>query len=358
MSNAKISNFVVNTHYQSGKMKKLFAVSALCAVLSVIATSCRRANEWRISEGAIWHTTYRMVYNSPVTLDDSVTEILTLVEQSLSPFAPTSLISRINRNETDTIDTLIRRVFDISQLVSAKSHGRFDPTVSPLVNLWGFGTDSDARFRAESDSGDFTVEQSLIDSALLLTGISDCSIRNNLIIKKHQATSFNFSAVTKGYACDLVAEMFRRNNVYDFMIEIGGEVATGGHNPENELWRIQIDAPESTAPDPHTTLKVINVTDKGIATSGNYRNFHDTRRYGRFGHTIDPVSGYPVKTDILSATVTAPTAGEADAWATACMASGADSALAMISRQPGVECLLVTLDGDSAVIISTPGFPE
>lgn len=339
-------------------MKKLFAASALFVTLLVATSACRRSNEWRISEGAIWRTTYRIVYSSPVALDDSVTEILTRVEQSLSPFSPTSLISRINRNETDSTDTLIRMVFDISHHVNAESHGRFDPTVSPLVNLWGFGTDKAARLRAESDSINFTISPALIDSALQITGIAECSISDNRITKKHPATSFNFSAVTKGFACDLLAEMFRRNDVNDFMIEIGGEVSTGGHNPENSPWRIQIDAPDATVPDAHASLKVINVTDKGIATSGNYRNYHDSRHYGRFGHTIDPVSGYPVKNDILSATVTAPTAGEADAWATACMASGADSAISMIRRQPGVECLLVVPQGDSTVTVVTPGFPE
>lgn len=333
-------------------------ITAAIIISSGIISSCSRAQEWRISEGAVWHTTYRIVYDSPVSLDDSVTAIFNAVDRSLSPFNPISLISRINRNETNETDSLIDRVMDVSQIVNRESHGRFDPTVAPLVNLWGFGTDKQARQRAETDSAGFTVSQTQIDSALTMVGIADCHISNSRISKKHPATSFNFSAVTKGYACDLVADMLMRNNVENFMVEIGGEVVVAGHNPEHRQWHIQVDAPDTTAPDSHNSLRILAVTNCGIATSGNYRNYHDTSRYGRFGHTIDPVKGTPVTTNLLSATIIAPTAAMADAWATACMASDADSALAIINRQPNVECLLVTLADSTLTIISSQGFPK
>ncbi len=116
--------------------------------------------------------------------------------------------------------------------------------------------------------------------------------------------------------------------------------------------------PTESAEPVHEAMRIISLTDCGVATSGNYRNFHDTQRYGRIGHTIDPATGMPVQTDVVSATVTAPTAALADAWATACMASTADSALSEIASAPGVECLLVVSKGDSLAIIQTPGFPE
>ena len=333
---------------------------ALLAAAMLIATaSCSRAPEWRVCEGAVWHTSYRIVYAAPVSLDDSITAMFGTIERSLSPFNPLSLISRINRGETCRTDTLIDRVFEISRHVNRESHGRFDPTVSPLVDLWGFGTDRSARQRAEADTaGSFAVAQWQIDSALAIVGIGDCRISNSEITRKHPATSFNFSAVTKGYACDLIGEMLRRNGAANYMVEIGGEIALSGHNPDRATWRIQVDTPDPSSPMSHNSLKVITLTDCGIATSGNYRNFHDTSRYGRIGHTIDPVTGRPATTDILSATVIAPTAALADAWATACMASTADSAIAIISRQPRVECLLVTAADTTLRIIATPQFPD
>lgn len=340
-----------------GRLWRLLVPIVLAVVFAPQIMSCRRAAEWRSSDGAVWHTSYHIVYAAPTDLTDSINAAFNAIEMSLSPFNPGSLISKINRNETSVTDALIDTIFSISTYVNRASNGRFDPTVSPLVDLWGFGTDKKARQRAETDTAEFTVSQQLIDSALAMVGISDCRITDGRMIKKHAETTFNFSAVTKGYGCDYIADMFRRNGVENFMIEVGGEVNVSGLNPDGRQWHIQIDAPNASDPSAHDALQVISITDRGIATSGNYRNFHTSKQYGRFGHTINPTTGRPAVTDILSATVIAPTTGWADAWATACMASTADSALAMIERQPNVECLLVTVVGDSLRTVTSNGFP-
>lgn len=332
----------------------------LSALILISSASCRRAEHWRIAEGAVWNTTYRIVYLSETNLDDSIQQEMGAVEMSLSPFNPASLISRINRGETDRTDPMLDSVFAISRQVNRLSHGRFDPTVSPLVNLWGFGYDREARARAESDTAAeaFTVPREAIDSAMRMVGIAQCSISNGRITKKHPATTFNFSAVAKGMGCDATAGMLRRNGCADFMVEIGGEIALSGKNHTGGKWRIQIDTPSESSPTAHQALTIIPVTDCGVATSGNYRNFHDTRRYGRVAHTIDPLTGMPVQTDVISATVTAPSAAMADAWATACMASTADSAIAAIRQAPGVECLLVAARGDTIETIVSDRFPK
>lgn len=333
---------------------------AAIAASAILAPSCRQAPRWRITEGSVWRTTYRIVYDSPASLDDSIIMAFNQVESSLSPFIASSRISRINDNRTDSTDNLIDSVFSISQQVNAMSDGRFDPTVSPLVDLWGFGTDNRARANAESDSGNisFSVSPELIDSAMRLVGISQCHIDHGRMVKKHPATSFNFSAVTKGFACDVIAAMLKRNNVGNFMIEVGGEVVASGLNPQHAPWRIQIDAPDSDTPSAHNALRIINLDNCAVATSGNYRNYHDTREYGRIGHTIDPSTGRPFSSCILSASVIAPSGALADAWATACMASTPDSAIAAIARQPATECLLVIADSDSIRIITTARFPR
>lgn len=345
-------------------MKKLFHFTAFAAAATaataLLATACSRSPQWRVAEGAIWHTTYRIAYLSDTGLEDSILQTMLTVEQSLSPFVPSSRISRINRNETDSTDCLIDHVFGISRHVSEISGGRFDPTVSPLVNLWGFGYDREARRQIEHDNdSSFRIPPAAIDSALTLVGIADCSINDGRIIKKHPSTTFNFSSVTKGFACDMVSAMLLRNAAGDHMVEIGGEIAISGHNPQNKEWRIQIDAPSGSSPAAHTPLRIISPPTGGIATSGNYRNFHDTARYGRVGHTIDPSTGMPVHSPVASATVTAPTCALADALATACMAASSQSqAMEIINAVPAAECLLVICHGDSLVTVTTPGFPQ
>lgn len=314
--------------------------------------SCSRKGEWRRNSGAVWATQYNITYYSDRDLSDSIQEIFRRVEMSLSPFNPQSLISRVNRNETDSVDALISRVTAISQEINRASHGAFDPTVSPLVNLWGFGyTGHPADGKLPSPT------QAQIDSALSAVGIADCRISGGRISKKSPATTFNFSAVTKGLGCDLMGEMLRRNGCTDYMVEIGGEMALSGRNPRGGLWRVQIDAPVPDDIGMHRSLCVAEFTDCGIATSGNYRNFLTDTAGVRRGHTISPVTGRPVQTSLVSVTVVAPDCAEADAIATACMASEPAAAEALVRGRKDVRALLVTAIADSLKLTSVR-FPE
>jgi len=280
-------------------------------------------------------------------MDDSILSVMRMVEMSLSPFADSSLVSRINRNETDVTDSLFRRILVASKDVNRLSGGAYDPTVAPLVNLWGFGYKN-----AASEP-----EQSRIDSALRLVGIAGCHIDNNRIVKQNPLTEFDFSSITKGYGCDLIGEMLNRHGCKNYLVEIGGEVSVRGKNPRGEMWRIMIDAPvENDTAVVHKRMALIEVTDCGVATSGNYRNFRNTAN-GKTWHTISPSTGYPVKTSTLSATVIARDAMTADALATACMAMSLESALDMIKSLPATEALLVTADSTGYRMHTTPGFP-
>lgn len=323
------------------KLKHLVIV----IVLALGIASCAKKGEYRKLEGGVWATTYHITYNSPVDLSDSVIAVFKQVEMSLSPFADSSLISRINRGEDVMPDSLLRRIFTASQQVCEVSGGAFDPSVSPLVNLWGFGYKKTG----------IEPTQAAIDSLLPLVGIRDCALAaNGKLVKKHLATEFNFSAITKGYGCDLVGEMLRRNGCTDYMVEIGGEIALSGVNDRGEPWRIMVDAPvENDTAVVHNRMAVIAPGNGGVATSGNYRNFRTTAD-GKVWHTISPVTGRPAVTDLLSATVVAPSAMLADAYATACMAKNAHEAEKMLENVKGVEALLVTAD----TVIATKGFPE
>lgn len=315
------------------------------ATLAGVFAGCDR-RQFRTSEGGVWNTTYRIVYQSDRTLDDSIIAVMRQVEMSLSPFNDSSLISRINRNEHGARpDSLIITVFNASTDINLRSGGAFDPTVAPLVNAWGFG------YR----NGTGEPSRELIDSLLNLVGIAECRLTSDSIIKKHPATEFNFSAITKGLGVDCVAAMLRRNGVDRYLVEIGGEIALAGLNPHGAPWRIMVDAPDSSDTAGHSRLTVISPGAGGVATSGNYRNYHTLASGKRSWHTISPSTGYPAPSHILSATVTAPSTMIADALATSCMAMHPDSAMAMIESYPGAEALLVLPDMNMAV---SSGFPE
>lgn len=283
-------------------------------------------------------------------MSDSILAVMREVELSLSPFNPQSRVSLINRGESDAADSLILRVFDISREVGAASGGRFDPTVSPLVNLWGFGY--------EGKGGGSVPTDAQIDSALALVGIRECRMDSGLLmVKKSPGTTFNFSAVTKGFGCDRVGEMLRRNGADNYMVEIGGELALAGRNPRGDKWHIQVDAPVADLSGRHTPLLTIAVADCGVASSGNYRNFHSDASGRRFGHTIDPVTGRPFQGDVVAATVVAPDCATADALATACMASPSGEAAGIIGAFPGSSALLVVASADSLVLRPVGDFP-
>lgn len=313
----------------------------LAGWLSVVLTAWLLAGcstvEYRRAEGAVWGTTYHITYRSDKVLDDSIQAVMRQVELSLSMFCDSSVVSRVNRNETADVDSMFAVVFRESQRISRASHGAFDPTVAPLVNLWGFGHKKVEQHQYPSRHS--------VDSALSLVGIGGCRLVDGRIAKKSRGTEFDFSAVAKGFGCDCVAGMFKRNGCDDYMVEIGGEIAVGGKSPRATAWRVMVDAPVSADTIVHEKLAVIEISDCGVATSGNYRNYRDTSG-GRVGHTIDPVTGYPRQTSTLSATVVAPSCMTADALATACMAMSCDSAMSMIEAMPDVSALLVVAEGD------------
>ena len=329
-------------------MPKNIFNAAIMALGMLAMASCggaRQGEVYTTIEGCVWHTTMRVTYGGAAGLEDSVMAVAERVETSLSPFMAQSRISRINRNEDMAVDGYIATVLAESQRVNRLSGGAFDPTVAPLVNLWGFGY----------EQGVDEPTQAEIDSCRQLVGIADCRIEDGMMVKKSAGTQFNFSAITKGFGIDRIAEMLRGQGVENYMVEIGGEIALRGVNARGEKWHIQIDAPTSGVAD-HDRLWVVALSDCCVATSGNYRNYRDTSR-GRVGHTISPTTGMPVMGKVLSATVIAPTTMTADALATSLMAMDAAAGLAMIENEPGAEALLVVdADGENRVL-TTGGFP-
>ncbi|MDO5396132.1 MAG: FAD:protein FMN transferase [Bacteroidales bacterium] len=309
------------------------------AFLSMLA-SCARTPEWRRAEGVIWGTEYHIVYHSDKDLADSALAQMNRVDMGVSAFNPRSNLSMINAGKTDSVGEEFTEIFMRSKRLNAISRGIFDPTVAPLVDLWGFGK------RTPSDSAP---DPASVARMLQRVGIDSCRIdAQGHIVRKHPDTEFDFSAIAKGYGVDCVAEMLERNGCTDYMVEIGGEVRVGGRNEHGALWRIQIDDPNTSGIAGHERLAVVELTDCAVATSGNYRNVRTLADGRKVWHTISPRTGYPVETNIQSVTVVAPKCIVADALATTCMAGSVDEVRRIMRSYMDVSALLVVRGrGDS-----------
>jgi thiamine biosynthesis lipoprotein len=297
----------------------LFVVASLGFALSV---SCKQSGtpEYVKKMGMIWNTTYHITYQGSPELGDSIIATLNDVGHSLSVFDSTSVVSKINANIPVEIDSHFTTVFEKAKEIHRNSDGAFDPTLSPVITAWGFGKGHAA-----------TPDTAHLDSLRQFVGLDKISLSQGKIVKEDSRVQLNLSAIAKGYGCDAVAKMFHRNGVENFMIEIGGEITVGGVSPRGGKWVIAIEKPEYSEGEMLPQIANITFSDGGLATSGNYRNFHG-QGANRFGHTIDPVTCRPIQTDVLSATVIAPTSMEADAYATSCMVLGSARAKEMISK--------------------------
>lgn len=310
-------------------------------VMLLLYSGCGRGEKDYIrDEGIVWNTQYHIVYNSQNEFADSFRVIFDRLDASVSPFNPNSLISKINGNSTCEADEYLQRLYAASRKINRETGGAFDPTVAPLVNVWGFGYKSGV-----------IPDQADIDSILSFVGMNRTSLKDGRILKDDERTSFNFSAIAKGMACDEIAAFLKRNGVEDYMVEIGGEIALNGVNPHGEKWHISVDRPvENKDSLIHSNALVIKIGKGGIATSGNYRNYKivDGRKVV---HIINPETGYSEITGLLSATVVAGDCMTADAYATACMVMGAEKCMEMFSGNKDIGVMLITSGGEGELTV-------
>lgn len=303
---------------------------------------------WHKEAGEVFGTYFHVTYECDSSILDEIQKEMDKVDASLSPFNPSSVISRINRNEDMRPDSLFTRVFLLAQEVSRQTGGAFDITVAPLVNAWGFGFKHGA-----------TITPQLIDSLLQHVGYNKVRLDGGIIIKEDSSTMLDCSAIAKGFGSDRVADLFNAKGISNFMIEIGGEIVTNGHNEHGDPWRIGITKPvDDTLGVVNEIEDVIHATSLALATSGNYRNFYykDGRKYA---HTIDPHTGRPVQHSILSSTVVAPDCATADAFATAFMVTGLEQAQEILARTPEIDAYFIYADeNDSNRVFMTEGMKK
>ena len=292
------------------------------------------AATYRNEKGLIFGTMYSITYEHDESLKLDIDNELKRFDASLSMFNDSSIISRINRNEESIVDSLFSKVFKVAMTVSAITDGCFDITVAPLVNAWGFG------FTEET-----APSQAKIDSILQIVGWQKVQLTaEGKVEKQDPRIMLDCSAIAKGYAVDVIADLLRKKGVKNYMVDIGGEVDVAGVNSSGGLWRIGISKPDDDPESRNQDLQtILEISDKGIATSGNYRNFYykDGMKYA---HTIDPKTGHPVQHSILSSTVIAKECIIADAFATAFMVMGMERAKELLEKNHDIEAFFIYSD--------------
>ena len=315
-------------------MKKI--LSALFLVALIVGTVfILSGSKYYTNEGQIFGTTYHITYAGTNDLDKEIRAELQRVDDALSMFNKQSVLSKFNRNEKyDVSNARFNDVVRLSLQLSRETDGAFDITVAPLVNEWGFGFKHRERITA-----------SKIDSLRAFVGYDKLFYEGDRLNKRDSRVTIDCGAVAKGYGVDCVARLLSSKGCTNYMVEIGGEVVVKGKNAKGKTWTIGINKPVDDSTKTVSEVQtILHVSDCGIATSGNYRNFYyvDGRKVS---HTIDPKTGQPVQHSLLSATVLTPSFSKSDALATSFMVMGLDRAKAFLAKHKDVQAYFIFADG-------------
>ncbi|MFC3416370.1 FAD:protein FMN transferase [Algoriphagus hitonicola] len=288
--------------------------------------------------GQTMGTSYQVTYLDDEGRDfqSEIDSLLVVFNQSLSTYIPDSELSRFNLGDTLDFELpYFRQVLEGSKEVFDLTDGAFDPTVGPLVNVWGFGP-----------GGPKLKDSVAINNLLQLVGFDQVNWDQNQVRKEVSGLYLDFSAIAKGQGVDVVADFLAKKGIQNLLVEIGGELVARGVNDKGELWKVGVNRPEEEAP-ASELFSIIALENRGMATSGNYRNFY-VRDSVKISHTIDPKTGYPVNHNLLSATVLADDCMTADAFATAMMVMGTEKAIALAESRDDIDVFLIYSQADGS----------
>ena len=281
------------------------------------------------AQGAYYHIQY--MSNGGKDFHFQIDSIFKEIDSSLSIYKDYSLISKLNKGEDVKTDTLFNTVFKGAQKVFLESEGNFDCSVSPLVNAWGF---------YKNKLGDSLV----IDSAkfrkiLPYVGFDKISlIADSLVLPKGMRLDFN--AIAQGYTVDVIAQFLQAKGYSNYLIEVGGELLAKGKNADGNTWRVGVDKPSENIDENERFQFILNLENKALATSGNYRKFYEKDGV-KYAHTINPFTGFPTQNRLLSVTVIHDNCMLADAYATAFMVMGVRRSKQFVKSHPEIEIYLV-----------------
>ena len=298
-----------------------------------------------VFEGKAQGTYYIVKYISAdsTSMQSPIDSIFAAIDQSLSLYKPTSLINRFNAGHQVQMDVHMRAVVEKSLWISKVTSGAFDITVKPLVDVWGFGVRRPAVQTVPSAD---TLKQ-----ILQHVGYRYLRIKGSRLMKLKAGVEIDCDGIAQGYTSDVLAHFLEQKGITNYLVDVGGELCSKGFNQQHKIWTVGIERN-----DPVQT--VIQLKDKAITTSGNYRRFFD-QGGTRFAHTIDPVSGQALHSNIISVTVLADNAMTADGFDNALILMGVEKSMEFIRLHPeyGLEVYFIYKDVDGEIKEAfSPGF--
>jgi thiamine biosynthesis lipoprotein len=312
------------------KIKNILVLSVFAAVL----TTCTKEEKpkARTLKGLIFGTSYKIMYSgSEKDHQKSIDSLFYLVNTSLSTYIPTSDISKINNGDTTiVIDDYFLEVFNKAKIIFKETDGYFDPTVGNLVNSWGFGP--------KNEINNLTIDE--VNAQMEFVGLDKVTIVNKKVVKENPKIYLDFNAIAKGFGIDVIGRFLETKKIGNYLVEIGGEIRARGKKVNGELWRVGFENPNTDGS--RSILKLINLSDKSMASSGNYRKFRITEDGKKYVHTVNPKTGLATESNLLSVSVIArKDCADVDAYATAFMAMGLDKTKEFLSSQNALEVILV-----------------
>ena len=288
------------------------------------------------AQGSYYHIQY--LSENGENYKSQIDSILLEVDSSLSIYKDYSLISKLNKGENVKTDTLFNAVFLGAEKVFQESEGNFDCSVSPLVNAWGF---------YKNKLGDTLVIDSLKFRKILpYVGFDKISLfADSLVLPK--GMSLDFNSIAQGYTVDVIAQFLLSKGDSNYLVEVGGELLANGRNADGNIWRVGVDKPSEDIDRQERFQFILDLEDKALATSGNYRKFYEKDGV-KYAHTINPFTGFPAQNRLLSVTVIHNNCMLADAYATAFMVMGVKKSKQFAKTHPEIEIYLVYTGKDGA----------
>jgi len=315
-----------------------FIIIIIAIAIVIFLMRKRNKGEYVKIAGFTQGTSYHITYESRrgENLKNEIDTLLADFDKIFSTYLPSSVISRLNKNDTNVdINSHFIKLFDKAYEVYKATDGAFDITVAPVVNAWGFG------FTEKAD-----IDSSLIDSLLQYVGMNKVKLDQGKIWKKYKETMLDANGIAQGYSVDVTTGFLDKKGIRNYLVEIGGEVSTKGVNDKGVIWKIGLDKPIENNFAPGTYLQaILQVENRSLATSGNYRKFYEKDGV-KYVHSIDPKTGYPVLKNLLSVTVLADDCMTADAYATGFMVMGVERTKTFLSSHKEMEAYIIYSDNE------------
>jgi thiamine biosynthesis lipoprotein len=301
-------------------------------------------------------TSYHIKYNVGLFFDHqnlktAITEALQAVNHSMSTFDAKSEISTFNQlkdiHKSLEISDSFFQVMKQAQKLHTMTHGAWDGTVKPIVNLWGFGHTK----HQQQEPDDTQIQQSLKQ-----VGFQNIMITDHHLQKRIPDLELNLASIAKGFGVDQIAVVLEKHDIDNYLVEIGGEVFGKGTKINGSPWRVGINKPQIDA-NVNDVYLAISLQDKAIATSGDYRNyFIDGKK--RYSHVIDPKTGRPVNNGVVSVSVISDQCTFADGLATALMVMGTEAGIQLVNEIPDTECLMIRESEGKFSLFYSSQFPK